>query len=482
FINTYATVRKTGNSLLMQLDNSARLSIYRELAAIRNAGFGENIKEVIPSVMSMNVCNQISESGKIHITDFKGALNTVRDNLYIVGFSATNYPGAPKENYLLLDDDFRQFENTDMLTSEGEVNKRKDTFWSLLQTYSNQNSKIHISYAGYNASELKKDNPSSLMFEIYRKEHGDNATLEDMREDIHNIGYFAPDISVTREIGKAFLSGNEIVPSNKQEEVAEDIVKGSLEQEYSPSALEKFFECPQKFLFKYVLGIPEPEEDKLFEIVPAIELGNIAHTMMEIRSSEESAEKFLEVAGKYFDTYVKQHRPVVADKVDIEKNRFLDMMKNGFDMETENSIVETKEVEIQCTHEETGIRLHGYPDRVELNGSSNKRTIVDYKTGATVKHVENDLDTCLQGILYAYMLERNGKPVDHVEYRYIRMGKTVCCNYDEAVKERLTEKLNTFRNALESGEYSFATDDGVCKYCKYKDICGIQKGDGQDDE
>ena len=113
FIAKYAYIRKGSSSnaeqLVMMLDIAAVRAIYEELKVIRNAGTEQNADDVLPNVLKLSVCAQRSEAGKLHVTGIEGAFASVREHMYIAGLSASNYPGSPRENYLLLDEDLKLF-------------------------------------------------------------------------------------------------------------------------------------------------------------------------------------------------------------------------------------------------------------------------------------------------------------------------------------------------------------------------------------
>ena len=173
-----------------------------------------------------------------------------------------------------------------------------------------------------------------------------------------------------------------------------------------------------------------------------------------------------------------QHPALIGQDVSGVKTQFLEMMGTAYDMEPDpRREVVLKEEKITCTHD-TGIILQGLPDRVEKT-EDGSYVIVDYKTGYYLKHIKDDIDTCLQVILYAYMWEKKHCKVTGGEYRYIKLGTTVTCNYDE-IKEKLSEKLSEFKDAMETGNFpisEFAKErpDDVpdpCKYCKFGLVCG----------
>ncbi|MBR5415634.1 MAG: PD-(D/E)XK nuclease family protein [Thermoguttaceae bacterium] len=486
FIREYAYIRKGSRTktekTVMLLDNSALNALCAELhliAGMEQNRFGE---DVIPSLLKMNVLAQRAEEGKLHVTGIENAFSSVRDHLYIAGLSASNFPGSPKENYLLLDDDLEAFgTDGDGFTANKMIERKAKRLMALAELASSLGAKISVSYAGLDVSELKRKNASSLMLELFKKVYGEDKTVQDLRERTEVIGYFKPEVSVSRLVGDAyakhriFAAVSKTPPPFKEKDGSKE---DYLAREYSSSALDTYFQCPRLFLLKYILGIHEPEDDSPFEVISSSEVGTLAHSLMEALGDNRSMSRddFLKLSEAYFDRFIREHRPLIPSHVESEKKQFLEMMKTAYDMDPHREIV-LKEEDVHCQHP-SGVKLHGFPDRVEKldNGTY---LIVDFKTGGENKHKEDDIGTCLQVVLYACLMEGNGYKVSGGEYRYLRQGEIVTCRYDETMKKALDCKMEKFVSTIREFNDSrdcdlFRHTDGKdpCKYCKYKEICG----------
>ena len=131
--------------------------------------------------------------------------------------------------------------------------------------------------------------------------------------------------------------------------------------------------------------------------------------------------------------------PLIAENVPPVRDQFLEMMETAYEKDTHRKIV-LEEEDIYCTHE-SGVKIHGYPDRVEKLDDGTY-LIVDFKSGRNIKHVQDDIGTCLQVIIYAYLMEQKGFKISGGEFRYIRRGETVSCKYDDEMKQKLFDKLH----------------------------------------
>ena len=489
FIKKYSYIRRgsatNSKKLLMMLDMAASSAIYDELKVVRSSGVEQRTDDLILNILKISVARGRSEAGKLFVTDINGAISAVRENLYIAGLSASKYPGSPKENYLLLDEDLKLFgEGVGYMTSDGRVTQKKEKLLALAKLASNLGVNIDVSFAGMNVSELKNDNASSLVFELYKESSGSDVSFDDLEKRVVKVDYFEPAISATREIGKAYNEGKDI--NTKASAGPRDVpLKGFLDQAYSPSALENFFSCPKKFMLASILRIPEPSDDNPFETIAANEFGTLAHSLMErLGNSDMSCEDFLKLSNEYFDRFLEENPPLLLQNAETERNEFLEMMQKAYDTDPHRKVVLEEEY-VECTHG-SGVKIKGFPDRVEKL-EDGTYLIVDFKTKRKKDHIQDDIDTCLQIVIYAYLMEQKGFKVSGGEFRYIRLGETVTCKYDGEMKQKLADKLNAFKQAMESMKFSlpdFSKDpkQDTCKYCKYGMICGKAKQQEADDE
>jgi RecB family exonuclease len=249
---------------------------------------------------------------------------------------------------------------------------------------------------------------------------------------------------------------------------------------WSPSAIDDFFNCPRHFFLTRILGIEEPETDDPFEVIHDNEVGTLAHSLMEqLGINHPQKDAFLKLAGETFDRFLLSRPPVHPEDAEREKQRFLRMMQNAFETDPGMDIVLSEEKKT-VTHP-AGVTLRGIPDRVERT-KDGRYQIVDFKTGRSLKHNQDDIATCLQVLIYAYMMEQSGYEITGCEYRYIRSRKTVTCRYDEEMKAKLAERLTEFRGALVSGDYPCAESEDSCRWCKLSSICGRNRKEAEEGE
>ena len=450
-----------------RIDQSALRVITESLDAYERYAHNGDIDEIIPEILNKTVCSENSREGYLHLTTITGALSAMREHLYICGLSSAEFPGSPTENYLLLDSDLLLLADTDTApTSTNRVRRNIKSLDDLLDTAVTLDTEIHLSYSGYSLSELKDQNPSSALFAIYERMHPDTST-DDFRNELRDASYFSSDISSDRIIAQKYSEGEEF----KYEMLCSDkkTSEWCLDKAWSPSSLSIFFQCPRRFYLSKVLGIPENEPDDPFEVIGANGIGSLAHKMMEYLAEKPcSRDEFLQKAGESFDAILMERPPMHKAAARDLKREFLQMMGFAFDKDPHNAVLSA---ETKYTHaHSSGIKIHGYLDRVEETPDG-RYIVVDFKTGRNVQHIEDDFDTCMQVIVYAWLCEQEGIDISECEYRYLRKGRTVKCKYDNDMKDRLDDLLGYFKQSIESNEFPRNANDISCKFCKMKDIC-----------
>lgn len=470
FIKNYALIRMEP---VGRIDRAALNVICSEIDAYVAFSGKTDIGEQVPEILRKTVCSEPSREGALFITGISGAAASLRSHLYVAGLSADNYPGKPSENYLLLDSDYEMF-GEDMPTSVNRIRTKKQSLKDLVKLACSFNIPVKLSYSDYRAAEMSAANPSSVLFEIYREEHGSEADTEGFEKAFKHMGYFSNEASYANVIGHAYMEGHKLSYDEISEEDLPFVVEKT-EKGYAPTKLEKYFECPRKFLLENVLGIEDEDPVDPFCVVDGKQFGTLAHGVMEwlARSTvRPSRQDFIEKAAKSFDDFLKEVVPLNEEAAQREKKRFLDVMGYAYDLDPDNEVLSAEEK--KTVEHESGIRVYGYPDRVEKDSDGNY-LIADFKTARKIEHSQDDIGSCLQVVIYAYMMEKLGTPISYGEYRYLRKRRQVQCRFDDDMKEQLNAKLTAFRKALETGDFPVNTggkEKPNCKYCKLMDICG----------
>lgn len=479
-LQKYALIR---DGAIGRVDRSALSVICDTLDAYAKFTGGSPLDQIIPEILQRSVCSENSREGALFVTGISGAMASMRKHLFVVGMSASNFPGTPRENYLLLDSDYSLFADEwlvgeEMLpTSINLVQWKKDALEYLLTLASALDVNVHISYSGYDLAALKEENPSSVLFDIFKQQHGEEATLQQYKDAFRHVGYFDGQVSGDHTIGRAYIQGKEILCQGA--DFSEVACSHTLAKAFSPTAIDDFFSCPQHFFLTRILGVQEEEPDDPFTVIDAKSIGKLAHSLMEeLADSPCDKDTFLQKADAAFTEFLLSRPPIHSETAEREKSIFCKMMANAYDQDPKNEVLASEEK--QTFLHSSGVLLEGYPDRVEKTPEG-EYIIADYKTGKRIAHQANDIDTCLQVVIYAYIMEQKNIPISRCEYRYLRDGVTVPCRYDDSMKEKLNDKLLAFKNALTTGQFPCAVSKDSCKYCTLANICGrdLQPEEGE---
>ena len=462
FIKTYAHIRKSESG---KLDRSSVNVICNDLDAFSLVEDAD-VCEIIPSILSKTICSENSREGCLHIIGIGQALESLRDELYICGLSADVFPGRAKENYLLTDANFMLFCD-DPPTSENNIKRKVTMFEHLLKTASSIGNAVHLSYSGFDSAELKAVNPSSVLFEAFRVKNGEESTLEDMKKTISHVGYFSSGFSAADNIAKAYSKGRRICIKPVSQPDIEREYKN--DRAFSVSAVENYMKCPGIFYYGSILRLREKDADDPLTVIDAREKGTLFHTLMEINANDRmSKEEILEKAGELWDDYMTKRPPVNKNHASELRQEFLDMAVNGWLSDIDNEVIHC-EYGMEFVHP-SGIKIIGKADRVEKS-SDNAITVADFKTGKSEGYEENDINSCIQTLLYAYMLSKQGINAENCEYRFVKENRKVKCTYSDIFEAEIDMILEKIADSIKQNSFERIYDRNKCMYCGYAGIC-----------
>lgn len=451
FLKTFVLIRDENT-----IDQIALDGIVSELEIFEKYNPDKLMAEVIPKITNASVGGQLSTEGHIHVTSLKGLFSQGRKYVYICGLSANEFPGSAKENYLLLDSDLQNFDSAKQ--SSAKVLDNIKLFDDVLNFLSHFGYETKFSYSYFNLADLKDQNASSVV-----NKFSDNI------DGWKTVNYFDSRLSQSYEICNSYINGVDV--KYEVEPPKPKLDKHLLDRAWSFSAINTYFTCPRKFYLRYVLEVPEIETCDPFEVLNAKDFGTLAHKMMEILGKEKiSKDEFLQICAKAFDDYLIAKPALIKTKKESVKQEFLDTMSNAYEFDqTDKNKVEISEEYMEAKHEATGVLLHGFPDRIETDEEN--VCVVDFKTGRDIKHKQNDPESCLQALIYAYVYQKNHPEVNvsRAEFRYLRNSGVVSCQFDDESKEKMNELLNKFVDGI--SQNNFERCNKKCDFCTYRDIC-----------
>lgn len=436
-IRKYAKIRKND---LGRLDSAAKKKICDTMEHF-SALTEQSPETLISDLLKTRVCPENSCEGALHITTISGALAVLRKNLFVMGLSAEQFPGAPSENYLLRDDELAAFGDT-APTSLNRIRQTQNALHDLLKTASALGIRTELSYTGYDTAELKANNASSVLYALYLEAGGTNE--EAFKDSIRHTGYFSQDISGMTEIGRAYLNG-ETIAADPPEQTDAPEVTGTVFN-LSPSEIEVYVTCPKKFCYKNIMHMKEPESDDVFAVLNAKDFGILVHEAMKFlhgRVPDEDA--FFANAEQIFARYLTERPPMNPKDAEKYKADFMQAVRNGFER-AEDLKIEAAEEDLTAEYD-CGIKVKGRTDAIAVKNDGS-RVIIDYKTGHKTKHEPDDVFSCIQVMMYADMLQKKGTEVSGGEFWYLRSNQVIACEYTPLRADKIEQILHEIADSM----------------------------------
>lgn len=487
FIEKYSLVR---DNELGSIDYASK---YKIIDTFRNYSLitRRDISEVIKYVMDGYVGSALSSPRAIHITNIKGALSSLRENVYVCGLTSKYYPGGIKEDSNIHDMDMKYFgEDSNIPLSINKLNEKQKALKDLISIASSLECKIKLSYPNFDTNELKKLNPSAELLDYYKTIDND-ATYEKFMGSTVKKDFYNVNIEYLSKKNKSI----------DKERV--DIISSSdlFRRKYYPTRLKTFHECPKRFYLENIMGFSVDDEDDNDTIIPANDFGTLVHEEARLFMKRKwDLDTLLKDAKLAFDLYVSGRRVGTENVIKTERDRYLDQIRviydtlkdyecvdaevsvNGYHKGSYEEIKTDDKGETIVVSKDYVLKLGGRVDLICKNKETGEMLVIDYKTGRTQKHEENDPISCMQGVIYASLFNLNNKkndnPNDNEEvnkcaFLYPALKRIIkCVNNSETRGIINKEVLDKLAIAINNMEFNCTTDEDNCKYCKFGGFCG----------
>ncbi|MFC5754341.1 RecB family exonuclease [Actinomadura rugatobispora] len=252
-------------------------------------------------------------------------------------------------------------------------------------------------------------------------------------------------------------------------------VAGSL----SPSRAGDFMTCPLLYRFRVIDRIPErPSQAQV--------RGTLVHAVLERLYDLPAGRR---TAGEAVGLLAPQWERLLAAEPELaslfaegeagaaEREAWLaqarEMVERYFTLEDPRRLEPAERELFVETVLESGLKLRGYIDRVDVAPSGDVR-IVDYKTG-TAPRADFEARALFQMKFYALVLwRRQGRVPRLLQLMYLGNGEVLRYEPDEAdlrATERKVEALwAAIRRAMETGEWRHRTSR-LCDWCDHRERC-----------
>lgn len=239
----------------------------------------------------------------------------------------------------------------------------------------------------------------------------------------------------------------------------------------SPSSMSTFRQCPQKFKFNKIDGVPDlPSEATL--------LGNFVHEILEdfyaLPNEERSILAVKSLASTVWSRSDWENR--IKGFVRPEDTRRFRWnawwcVENLWKIENPKQIY-PKGIESELNGPLGRATIKGFIDRYESQEDGTIR-ISDYKTGKTPKKSWVD-DKFIQLRIYAALLSKEVENITHLQLLYLKDGVNFTYELTEesnqAIIDYVTETYEMVEEACKTGIFEF-NKTRLCDWCAYKSIC-----------
>lgn len=392
---------------------------------------------ILNDLLNKNVGGKLFNEGALNVTTIDNAFGCLRKNTFIVGLDFT-YPGNPKENYLIFDKEYKKIDENEVFTSSNIIHQKEELFNALLKVSSN----TYITYPTYTLEDLKSQNPSSLIVSFLD---------QFKKENEHPYGYLDSIFNLNKDIMASYLNNESLTIENNNFDIVPFDTNSLLNKEYSPSKIFDYLnDNPLKFILESFYRVYIDDSDDPFKVIPANIKGDMIHNLMEgFQKNEITLEELKNKANISWNYFIKMRPPLVDMKEEYDD--FMEGVIKSYEQDPGNTF-DSAEVEYHYTFP-NGIKVGGRYDRLEID-KNGKYILVDYKTGKKSHHIDEDPKSCIQGLLYAEIIEKSrGITISKIEYRYPYAGINSITNSREN-KEYMYQALDSFKEKILSGEFN----------------------------
>ncbi len=250
---------------------------------------------------------------------------------------------------------------------------------------------------------------------------------------------------------------------------------GTVRQTLSPSRASDFMTCPLLYRFRVIDKLPEPPSI-------ATARGTLVHAVLERLFDRPAADRTPQTARALVQPEWERlaaEEPGLATLFPAEAERSVwmseacAMLDSYFTLEDPTRLEPADRELYVETVLESGLRLRGYIDRLDVASSGDVR-IVDYKTG-TAPREEYEARALFQMKFYALVLWRaRGRVPKLLQLMYLGNREIMRYAPDESDLRATERKVEALWRAIERAQVSgdWRPRPGkICDWCAHKAIC-----------
>ena len=500
----------------------SQVSAYELSTAIndRRVRLTEVVEIVKEHMRDIRILYESPAPGKIHLTTFRQAAWSGRENVFLIGLGADHFPGTALEDPLLLDHE----RDESMPLSVDRINKNIDVMDAFLTDFEGS---LTCGYSSFDTIENRECYPSPLFRRL-----GEYASGEAER----HAGFVFDEAERFVDENDYWLYhgiNREAYVRDDKRERSEGSYGAPIwgtaghraEQVLSASSLSDYLQCKHMYFLKDILHLKEIREDAFDALgwLSGLETGNIYHSIFErflilankkhslLADKEEAVECITKITEEEIAGYEEQLPTASEYHTERQKGEILDNAVKFVEYEVNQAPFRTV-LSVEMAFGDDGallidlgkgksIQASGKIDRVDRTASG-KIEIVDYKTGSKRPYeriadpADAGIDEANAQLVFYYLalkkIARAGitddlqKEIDisKVSYRFITekgdydvISLPIGNDAEKCYKKALLDLVNEIEKGQfppEKGAIRAAGEkvgDFDCRYCGYHQIC-----------
>lgn len=240
----------------------------------------------------------------------------------------------------------------------------------------------------------------------------------------------------------------------------------------SASSISTWEQCPQRYKYSRIDGIPEPETDSQI-------MGNFVHEILEnvykLPNDQRTIANAQQVSRVvWFNGWAERLAAIGIDEAKMREFRWKSWwcVENLWLIEDPVNISPIGLESEYYVEVLPGINIKGFVDRITPYGDGVK--ITDYKTGKFPRAAYVD-QKWFQLLLYKIIVEQTiNKPVNEVELIYLKDGKSIAKQTtptdNETTLARVSNVYGDIKESIQTGNFPTKVSK-LCDWCNYKKIC-----------
>ena len=260
----------------------------------------------------------------------------------------------------------------------------------------------------------------------------------------------------------------------------EELIKAKLnDRAYSPSAINKYLACPRQYLYS-LINLPPKDGNP-----NALSYGTAIHKACEEAIRFTKNNKFPPEKSQFIQWFKDELSGLPMEDYsqrEVFEGRGKKALDKYYSQITNIIPSNLYDVEMPVNYTlDDGTKFTGIIDRIDKNNDGTY-IIYDYKTGNNKNHdigIEKiHEDYYNQMGWYKYFYEKlTGNKVSLTKFIYPEDFETKNDGiiYTDEEIETLVEKFKTAVNNIKSCQFEPSYNDNACKYCTYKDFCGMNR-------